>query len=216
MTFLFWLNLVFAQEETDSSQLWMQLYEGQLSQIIELAPADSIEIYNALLESISSENPIYSDIYYQLALAQFAKGEITKAKSSLEIAKKNNKLANRSGEFYKQLVMWEKAPSKLPYNGNPWVQDSSKTWKAAFSNISPESIGFEISLAVPATLSIRIVDWTNQVWERSVAFPAGKNSFTDKVVNLVPTSSKILSVSVSVESQQVQAGDLQMGELVLR
>ena len=216
MSFLFWLNLFFAQEETDSSQLWMQLYEGQLSQIMDLAPADSIEIYNALLESISADNPIYSDIHYQLALAQFAKGEIEKAKSSLEIAKKNNKLANRSGEFYNQLVMWEKAPDKVPYKGKPWVQHSAQTWKVAFADISPEYIAFDISLAVPATLTIRIVDWSSQVWERSVFFPAGKNTFTEKVGSLLPKSSKILSMSVYVENQQAQSSDLQMGELVLR
>lgn len=216
MNLLFWLNLFFAQEETDSSQLWMQLYEGQLSQIIEYEPSDSIEIYNALLDSISVDNPIYSDIYYQLALAQFATGEVAKAKQSLQVAKKNNKLANRSGAFYEQLVMWEKAPSQVPYKGNSWLQDSSYLWKTALSNVSPRTFGFAFELPVDATITIRIVDWKNKIWQRSLSFVAGRHTFTDQVDTFVRTGDKILSISVFATDQQARTISFQMGELVLQ
>ena len=216
MNFLLCMSLGFAQEETDSSQLWMQLYEGQLSQIIEGNPEESIEIYNALLENIGKEHSIYADLHYHLALAQLANGQLSEAKNNLLLAKNNNELEEKSSDFYNQLILWEKAIDRIPYKGDPWVENHSSHWLAAFSDISPKEFSFQVQLPEKALVTVNIVDWQNQNWAFSEDLSKGTHTLEQVVAKLVKTGAKILWIEVGARNQAGQYIPFKMGDLVLK
>ena len=58
MILLFFTSLLWSQQPSSPADLWIQIYEGRLTEAMDSNHEYAIEIYSALLENLSPDHPI--------------------------------------------------------------------------------------------------------------------------------------------------------------
>lgn len=117
---MIWLWGLLAFGDDNLPELWAQLHEGQLVHLVDGAPQEAIEIFQALLKGLSPSHPLFGDLLFSLGRAQYDVGEEAQAKRSVFSSLQMERQPKGALEYYVQMLAEEKIVDSYPYSGNPW------------------------------------------------------------------------------------------------
>ena len=171
MFFLFFPYLTWAQQPSSPADLWIQIYEGRLTEAMEGNHEYAIEIYSALLENLSPDHPIYGELMFWKGEAQFRLGDYEGAKQSILYSYRDDRISKQADRFLEEIEAWERRITTIPYEGTPWIildhrKDNFETWYTRFdaNARNPTAIGVQISLQESEDGYIDIIDWEGKKW----------------------------------------------------
>ena len=171
MILLFFTSLLWAQQPSSPADLWIQIYEGRLTEAMDSNHEYAIEIYSALLENLSPDHPIYGELMFWKGEAQFRLGDYEGAKQSVLNSYRDDRISDQADRFLEEIEAWERRVIKIPYEGTPWIilnhrKDGVETWYTRLdANVrNPSVIGIQIILEDSEDAYIDIIDWEGKKW----------------------------------------------------
>ena len=171
MLLLFFATLSWSQQPSSPADLWIQIYEGRLTEAMESNHEYAIEIYSALLENLSPDHPVYGELMFWKGEAQFRLGDYEGAKVSILNSYRDDRISQQADRFLEEIEAWERRVTTLPYEGTPWIilnhrKDNIETWYARLDgNVrTPIAIGIQVSLEESEDAYIDIIDWEGKRW----------------------------------------------------
>ena len=179
----------------DMPDLWSQMLQGRLAQSMNEDPAESVEIYTALLRDLSSSHPLYGELMYWLGRAQYAHGDSGSARSSLMEAREDPAIREEADSFLREMGAWEHRVRSLPYAGRPWVgplgqHPPKDTWELlAVLDIEasqPTEILLQLHLDQASSMVLTLRDWEGGSWLWQEQLGAGEQSVLVPVSALQP------------------------------
>ena len=123
---MIWFWGLFAFSEDNLPELWAQLHEGQLVHLVDGAPQEAIEIFEALLKGLSPSHPLFGELLFSLGRAQYDSGALDLAKKSLLSSLETTKPPHGALEYYIHLLAEDTIIAKYPYSGNPWKDTTER------------------------------------------------------------------------------------------
>ena len=155
---MIWLWGLLAFGDDNLPELWAQLHEGQLVHLVDGAPQESIEIFQALLKGLSPSHPLFGDLLFSLGRAQYDIGEEAQAKRSVFSSLQMERQPKGALEYYVQMLAEEKIVDSYPYSGNPWQY--AKEWShyhaVRLEGEAQKAEQFHIDIEVPQSSSISV------------------------------------------------------------
>ena len=118
---MIWLLGLLAFGEDNLPELWAQMHEGQLVHLVDGAPQEAIEIFEALLKGLPEDHPLFGELLFSLGRAQYDAGNQEAAKKSIYSSLHVNYVSKEAKAYYLHLLAQEKGIRTLSYSGNPWV-----------------------------------------------------------------------------------------------
>ncbi|MBM76098.1 MAG: hypothetical protein CMK59_11910 [Proteobacteria bacterium] len=180
--------VAYAQQPVVPSDLWIQMYEGRLTEAIEGKPAEAVSIYSALLTDLSSSHPLYGELMLCKGEAQFRAGDFKGARESILIALGNERVRERAEFFMEELEAWEQRVIDIPYNGEPWIirtvpfnSSLEELWYARLDDKAknPQQIGVLWSSEVEEQIFIELIDWEGGRWLKAFDGPQSASKTED-------------------------------------
>ena len=95
----FFTSLLWAQQPSSPADLWIQIYEGRLTEAMESNHEYAIEIYSALLENLSPDHPIYGELMFLERRCNTRLGDYEGAKQSILNSYRDDRISNQADRF---------------------------------------------------------------------------------------------------------------------
>ena len=118
---MIWLLGLLAFGEDNLPELWAQMHEGQLVHLVDGAPQEAIEIFEALLKGLPKEHPLFGELLFSLGRAQYDAGNLRAARQSVYSSLHVDYVPKEAKSYYLHLLTQERGVRTLSYSGNPWV-----------------------------------------------------------------------------------------------
>ena len=156
---MIWLWGLLAFGEDNLPELWAQLHEGQLVHLVDGAPQEAIEIFQALLKGLPPSHPLFGDLLFSLGRAQYDVGEEAQAKRSIFSSLQMQRQPKGALEYYIQLLAEEKRVDSYPYSGNPWQYASEWSYYHAvrLEGDAQSAEWLHIDIEVPQRSSVSLM-----------------------------------------------------------
>lgn len=170
MWLLFGISTAFGED----AQLWFQLQQARYLMIDAEEVDTSIEILNGIIAQSEPDDFIVAQAEYWKGRALYELGFVEHAEERLTVASNDYELRGSALYFLEHSAAWEKRVTKLPFQGNPWVnldgKSSSKSsllWVSALDAKAAQMS--EITMKVdsqefPLYVTVELVDWRNERW----------------------------------------------------
>ena len=170
LVFLLFCSFAIAQSADD----WQDLQQARLWLIEDNNTSKSIDVFNRIIATYSTDDPIYVEALYWKGRALYMSGFKEHAREELSEASSNYKMRSEALYFLQQSGAWQRRVTTLPYQGNSWVNnegvpslDPSLAWMTAFDAKASRFREVEVwidSDIFPVTITVELIDWRNERW----------------------------------------------------
>lgn len=217
----FWLIAsLCSADPTRPHTVWAQLHEAQLLETYEQEFDEAIDIYEALLEGLTSKDFSYGELWYWKGIAHMHQKDFEEAAACFEQSTQSALHYDRGQKAIKELSMIKNRVLELPYSGNPWVNLGSgmSDWSLVLDPeaSSLDSFNLRIKTKEPVvSIQIQIEGWSGEVWGHSINLIEGEGVVSLRLQQLRPTppeNIQIRAVKLICKTPSGQAANIEILE----